>query len=390
MDADRLCDHARQRTGLNDFGDPSVEHPLAPLVASLENEAELHPLGRFLMHMHLRELLETRLRLTADWRRRQHDFAPVVRPIFITGMPRTGSTFLHELLALDPHNRSPRAWEVMFPLPAPDFANAGRDPRIRKAAACLWWFRRFAPQADSVYPLRALTPHECVAIHSYTFRSEEFVSTCRIPAYERMLRTEGMREAYLFQRQFLQHLQSRWPVRQWILKSPDHLCSLEDLFAVFPDAVIIHTHRNPLDVLESSIRLTNVLYGLYGRPAQDEFVQRDQTRELAERMELAVQFRDRHPELARRFFDVSYTDFIAHPLATIENIYRHLGQPLAPVVVENMRQLVATRSRYRHPHLPTRARHDLETSVETGRFRNYCQRFGVPCQLQQPLLTPHG
>ena len=380
LDAEALCQHARQRTGLHDFGDPPVAPPLSILATSLEDEADLHPLGRFLMRMHLLGLLETRLRLAHDWQKHRKAFSPVTRPVFITGMPRSGSTFLHELLALDPNNRSPRAWEVMFPLPAPDFNHANRDPRIRKAAACLWWFRRLAPKADTVYPMRALTPHECVAIHSYTFLSEEFVSTCRIPTYEAFLRSEGMRSAYRWQKQFLQHLQSRWPERQWILKSPDHLCSLDELFDAFPDAVILHTHRNPLDVLESSIHLTKVLYGLYGRPGDDVYIQNDQARELAVRMKRSLQFRDRHPELADRFFDINYTEFIANPIAIIENIYRHLDRPLLPEVMGKMRQLVSTRSRYRHPHFPTFARLALETTSEVHQFQNYCQRFGIPCQ----------
>ena len=142
------------------------------------------------MRMHLRGLLETRLRLAEAWRgqREAVDSSPIRRPIFITGMPRSGSTFLHELLAEDPDNRSPRVWEVMFPIPAPEAEQPARDPRVRKAAACLWWFRRLAPQADEVFPMRACTPHECVAIHSYTLMSEEFISSCRIPTYEAFLR----------------------------------------------------------------------------------------------------------------------------------------------------------------------------------------------------------
>src|SRR5207249_7689779 len=129
--------------------------------------------------------LEARLQLTQAWKWMLADLnaSVIERPIFITGMPRSGSTFLHELLAEDPENRAPRFWEVMFPLPIGSKPNNKVDQRVRKAEAYLWWFRRFAPGADSVYPVRASTPHECVAIHSYTLMSEEFISTCRIPTY---------------------------------------------------------------------------------------------------------------------------------------------------------------------------------------------------------------
>jgi len=124
-------------------------------------------------------------------------------PIFITGMPRSGSTFLHELLAEDQENRVPRVWEVMFPISSKPRETV--DFRVRKAKVSLWWFRRLAPGADSVYPLRAWTPHECVAIHSYSLLSDEFVSTCRVPTYETFLHNKAdLTPVYRWQKRFLQ------------------------------------------------------------------------------------------------------------------------------------------------------------------------------------------
>jgi len=96
-------------------------------------------------------------------------------------------TFLHELLAEDPENRVPRVWEVMFPISSQSKPSKKVDRRVRNAEASLWWFRRLAPGADAVYPMRAWTPHECVAIHTYTLLSEEFVSTCHVLTYEGFL-----------------------------------------------------------------------------------------------------------------------------------------------------------------------------------------------------------
>jgi hypothetical protein len=183
LQSEELCAEAKRRTGLEDFGDPPIEPTFAVLVNSLELQADLHPLGRFLMRVHLLELLETRLRLVQAWSGRLEalDASLIQRPIFITGMPRSGSTFLHELLAEDPENRVPRVWEVMFPLPAQNRVRSEMDSRVRKAEASLWWFRRLAPRADSVYPMRAWTPHECVAIHSHTLccpESSSRLATC--------------------------------------------------------------------------------------------------------------------------------------------------------------------------------------------------------------------
>ena len=150
LESDSLCAEARRRTRLVDFGDPPIDPALTVLVNSLETEADLHPRGRFLMRVHLRELLETRLRLTLAWSglSQVSEASVIQRPIFITGIPRSGSTFLHELLAEGPENGAPRVWEVMFPIPVGRRSPEKVDPRVRKAETSLWWFRRLAPGAD--------------------------------------------------------------------------------------------------------------------------------------------------------------------------------------------------------------------------------------------------
>jgi LPS sulfotransferase NodH len=337
--------------------------------------------------MHLRGLLETRLQLAASWRKcgKSLEAVPIQRPVFITGMPRSGSTFLHELLAEDPESRAPRIWEVMFPVPAPTLERMGPDPRIRRAAACLWWFRRLAPGADEVFPMRATSPHECVAIQSYTLLSEEFISSCRIPSYEEFLRAADLRPAYVWEKRFLQHLQQRYPVRRWVLKSPDHVYGLEELFAVFPDAMVIQTHRNPLEVVKSSSQLTAVLMGLYARRGDREQVGAREARVIAEGMERFIRFRDVHPELEGRFIDVKYTDLVSDPMAVVRRVYEHLDAPLPQKAEERMRRLISNRSRYhrRHPS-PRLSELGVEAPAETRRFKNYCSRFGVACQWAEP------
>src|ERR1700732_3738392 len=157
LQSEALCAEGGRRTGWEVFGDPPIEPALSILVNSLELQADLHPLGRILMRVHLLELPETRLRLVPASSARLEALEASLgqRPIFSTGMPRSGSSFLHELLAEDPENRVPRVWEVMFPIPGQKSRRGEVDSRVRKAEASLWWFRRLTPRADSVYPMRA-------------------------------------------------------------------------------------------------------------------------------------------------------------------------------------------------------------------------------------------
>jgi hypothetical protein len=380
--SEELCAEAKHRTGLEDFGDPPIEPALSILVNSLELQADLHPLGRFLMRVHLLELLETRLRLVQAWSRRSEALAAslIQRPIFITGMPRSGSTFLHELLAEDPENRVPRVWEVMFPLPVQNWARSEMESRVQKAEASLWWFRRLAPRADSVYPMRAWMPHECVAIHSHTFISGEFVSTCYVPTYQAFLHAADFGPTYNWQKRFLQHLQLDSPNRRWVLKSPDHIFALEGLLTVFPDAMIIQTHRDPLEVLRSSSQLTQVLQGLFCRVASLDQLGVREARMLAEGIQRIMSFRDAHPELATRFVDVTYRGLVSDPLAIVRQIYRQFDIRLTEAAAERMQRMASNRSRYRgHNGNPPLAELGLDGPTEIRRFQSNCSRFGVTC-----------
>ena len=349
LEADALCDRARRRAGLEDFGDPPLEPALSTLLNSLQKEAHLHRLGRFLIYTHLLEMLETRLRLVDAWRGQAKTLATsrIERPIFITGLPRSGSTFLHELLAQDPDNRSPQVWEVMFPIPAPEPKQSFCDSRRLRTAASLWWFRRLAPHIDALYPLRACSPHECIAIHSFTFLSEEFVSTCRVPSYEAFLHATDLSSVYVWEKRFLQHLQSRRPTKRWVLKSPDHVYGLKELFSVFPDALIIQMRRDPVEVLRSDVQLTEVLHGFYARPDDRTELRIRVTRALAGMDERCRNFRNLHPELRDRFFDLEYSDLIADPVQVVRQIYRHFGIPLPELTTQRVRHLASKRSRYR-------------------------------------------
>jgi hypothetical protein len=380
LDTHQLCAEARQRTNLGDFRDRQIEERLFMLITCIEREANLHPLGRFLVRMHLRDLLQTRLLLADFWQKsRAHETERIQRPIFITGMPRSGSTFLHELLMQDRNHRAPLVWEVMFPLPLSPSKPNDIDQRIKKAAARLWWFRRIAPRADSVHPMRATTPHECVAIHSHTLLSQEFATILRIPGYAAFLDNIDLRPAYEWQKRFLKHLQTRCPVRRWVLKAPDHVFSLDALFAVFPDAVVVQMHRNPIEVLKSSLQLTEVLRRMFARPERRDQIGAREAHLLAEGMHRITTFRDSHPELAERFIDVNYRELVRDPVATVQRLYWELDLSLTDRTTEQVRSLAFTRGRYAHrPINPTLQDLGLDARIEARRFESYCARFGIP------------
>jgi len=271
----------------------------------------------------------------------------------------------------------------MFPIPTRSKRPKKVDPRVRKAETCLWWFRRLAPGADSVYPIRAWTPHECVAIHSYTLLSEEFVSTCHVPTYEAFLHAADLGPIYCWQRRFLQYLQMGRSNRRWVLKSPDHIYALAKLLRVFPDAVIIQTHRNPVEVVKSQIRLTKVLEAMFARPQDGEQLAMSEARKIEQMLGYITRFRDAYPDVAGQFIDVTYRELVSDPLAVVRRIYERLDIRLTEVAAERMQRLASARSRYEKGHRERPPLADLGldcAGAETPRFKEYCSRFGLSFQ----------
>src|SRR5262249_11618479 len=194
LDEETLLAAARRATGLGDLGDESFREPLRLVLQGLEREARLTLVGRLAARGDVVGLLSTRLRLEAD-RARPPEIAAEEgrRPGFIVGLPRTGSTLLHHLLAQDPGSRVAQAWEVMFPSPPPEAAAYTSDPRITKAARQLAWFDALTPDFKAIHPLGAQLALECIAIMSPTFLSPRFHTTYHVPTYQEWLEPHNLR-----------------------------------------------------------------------------------------------------------------------------------------------------------------------------------------------------
>jgi hypothetical protein len=160
---------------------------------------------------------------------------------------------------------------------------------------------------------------------------------------------------------------------------------LAELFSVFPDAFIIQTHRNPLEVLKSIVQLVKTLRGTFSRPEDADELCRHETKALAERIDRGIRFRDSHPAFADRFIDVNYAELVSDPMTVMRRIYQRLGRPLTDQTAESMRGLIATRSRYPRRHDPALAKPNFDQAAEVVRFQAYSRRFGV--SYGQPVVS---
>lgn len=249
---DRLVHTACTETGHNDFGGDQWRPGLHRLIDGLINEARLSPIGVEIAYADIMRALKNRLNVMA-WRASHPEVAEqrVEQPIFIIGQPRTGTTILYDLLCQDPQLRAPLTWEVDEPCPAPQFDTYRSDPRIAQVQATIEASELIMPGFLAFHPMGALMGQECVRITASEFTSMILPFQYRIPSFQQWwLHQSDQTAAYRFHRIFLQHLQSGVP-GQWLLKSPGHLWHLDQLLAEYPDAMIVQTHRDPLNVVSS-------------------------------------------------------------------------------------------------------------------------------------------
>jgi len=382
LDEQALLARAARVTGLDDFGDARFHEPLRCLLASLESEAGLTPFGRIVARRDLGRLLENRLRMHDTFKRQpEMGDAPIQRPLFVIGLPRTGTSILHELLAQDPANRVPMTWEVMNPWPPPERASYESDARIAQVEDHFRGIDRVLPGFQAMHPMGARLPQECVALTAHDFASLIFHTSYRIPSYQSWLDRADLRPVYASHRRWLQYLQWRCPAERWVLKSPGHLWALDALLAIYPDARIVQTHRDPLQVVASLVSLITRLRGLASDAADPFEIGADWTTRLAAGLRLASQARERSSGGSAQFLDVRFGDLVGRELEQVRRIYDHFGMELRSEAEARMRRFLAENPRDKHG----RHRYSLDfAGLDADRLRpsfaDYQRRFEVPSE----------
>jgi len=330
VDVDALESAASEATGLTDFGDPSYRDGLEVLVGSLDTEARLNEIGALALEAQLVGNLQTRLRV-ADWRATHPEVATeqIAAPLFVIGLPRTGTTLLSALLAEDPRRRALRRWESGAPVPPPELATFTTDPRIEETRVASQMLDAINPGFKAIHYEPAEGPTECVTLLGQHFTSLLWETVANVPSYGQWLRTTDQTAAYGYHHDVLQLLQSRVPGR-WSLKSPHHGYALDVLIARYPDARIVVTHRDPVPVMASLCSLVRSLSGTFTDADHTAYIA-SHCMEIAETIvERTIDARARHPEVA--FLDVDYAQLTSAPLDVVRAIYGFDELELTPDV----------------------------------------------------------
>ncbi len=376
--AEHLVARATQRAGLSDLGDVAIMEPLQRLLDACLHEADLSLIGRLATRWDVLRFISNLLRLRAEERCAPSILQQIIQqPIFITGLPRSGTTFLHRLMLEDERNRAPRVWETIYPYPT-----GRRDCRAAKVDRQLRGFERLAPGFQSLHPLNAESPQECCEITAHVFRSLRFDTTYYIPSYQQWLDANGQLAGYRFHHRFLQHLQQQDEAGgrtggRWVLKCPDHLFALADLRAAFPDARVVFVHRDPVKVLLSLTQLTEVLRRPFTRHLDPRQIGRGESARWYEGTLRMTQAADA-TIFAEPVCHVHYLDLVTDPLATVEGVYRHFGMELSPKAAQRIARVVAEQPNGGYgPHVYRFEDHGLDAEAEQEKFRSYMIHFGI-------------
>jgi hypothetical protein len=374
---DALHAAAAQLAGSDDFGPPDYLEGLRVLLQALDEQAGLSDLGRRAAWQQLVGDLAGRAFSETGWQAHpQHTSVRIERPLFIIGLPRTGTTALQALLAADPRHQALELWLGESPMPRPPRTRWPDEPQFQRCDATHRAQYEAAPELLAMHEMHADKADECWHLLHQSFASVTYECTARIPSYSRWWASCDMRAAYVRYRRNLQLIGSTSPDARWVLKDASHLFAVDALLQSFPDACIVQTHRDPVKLIPSVCSLNaGFRRGLETRP-DDAALGREQLELWARGIERSIDARSRHA--SAQFLDVHFQELLADPVATAERILVHFGATPGPAERAALRAWHADHAAGRHgAHAYSAEQFGLSETAIRERFADYVETFGV-------------
>lgn len=383
LDETSMLDAARATTGLDDFGDDGWREGFSRFVRALNEEAQLHLLGRIMARNEIVRSLVNRLEITATL----HEHPEITEeridaPVLVTGTGRSGTSILHELLAQDPAHRVARTWELLHPCPPPARAAYEHDPRIARADAEYRFWHEVVPEYESMHENGGDVPNEDPLADMLEFSSSHLMGSYHVPSYTRWFVRRDTGPVFRAHRRFLQLLQWKCRGDRWVLKSPGYLTALPAFFAEYPDAYVVVTHRDPLKVLPSLADLMATLVWMHSDVVPFDAIVNAAIHGTAVGLDVVDQWRDDGVVPNDRIIDVRYADFVADPWRVLHDVYDRTGTRLHPDAEARMRAYLDAKPRGRHgAHQYDFVDTGLDLPAMRERFARYVDRYDIPTEV---------
>jgi LPS sulfotransferase NodH len=371
LDERSLLAAARRKTGLSDYGDPGFREGLSELLQSARQDAELHFIGRLAMQGLVLTALTNRLQLEQA-RNSDPGLAtrPLRPPIIVMGLPRSGTTLLHRLLAEDPEGRAVPAWELLRPV-----RPRGRDRRRAQAARQMRIIHDVAPWADRIHETHPDAPEECMLLMTSSFESILFWAVAPVYGYLDWLLRQDPTRAYSEYRTQLQILTQAVPHQRLVLKSPSHTAHLAALCETVPEARIIQCHRDPVQAVVSMNSLFRAAHGILSDHVDLHRMAQANVELLAATSERNL--RDRE-HCADRVHDVDYRELVAHPMDVVRAVYERFDLPWTDTLAGQLQRYVDDHPKGKHgAHRYHAEDFGLSEPELADRFGAYRKQFGL-------------
>ncbi|MDP9117453.1 MAG: sulfotransferase [Actinomycetota bacterium] len=322
---------ATRITALDDFGDDDYREGLQVLLNSYAQDERLTPWGNRVTRAAMRDALMARLFSEAAWKQYpQHAEVAITRPIFVTGLPRTGTTALHRLLCEDPANQGLEMWLTQVPQPRPPRDTWADNPLFARMQAGFDQHHAENPEFMGVHFMSADMVEECWQLLRQSMVSIAYESLAYLPTYSSWLRQQDWTPSYRRHRRNLQLIGLNDVERRWVLKNPSHLFALDALLEVYPDALIVQTHRDPRTLIASTSSLSAQATQGQSELFLGEVIGESQLDLWARGAEQFMTSRARHDPA--HFVDVQFSDLNDDPIREVQVIYDRLGADLSPDV----------------------------------------------------------
>jgi Sulfotransferase family len=373
--ADELIEAACKATGLTRFDSESFREGLGILLADF-NRNDCPDSGVQRLRAQAVMALSNRLKTTAHLDAHPElKSRPIKRPVFVMGVPRTGTTLLSNLLAADRVHRSPLTWEIDDPVPPPSSATLYSDPRALKRLEAEKAMLAARPEAGKYYRNSAIYPNEDAFIMANDFKTVMWESRGKLPAYRDWIYSTDWTSAYEYHKQFLQVLQSEAP-GTWNLKLPSHALNVPTLLKTYPDARLVWTHRDPLTAVGSFCSLLSLAHqGFLGR-VDHQWLGENCPWQAEQHANRLMDARDQVGE--DRIIDVHYADLMRDPIRTMRTLYRGLGDEFTPRAEMGMRTWLADNPQDKFGrHEYQLAKFGLTPELVRPRFARYLARYEV-------------
>jgi hypothetical protein len=378
MTVDDIIAKASEKTGLSDIGDRSALDGLERLLDSYANEAKFTERGSAMAHGFLIDQMANRMKIEAELAAHPELLdRPIEKPLFVFGLPRTGTTLMINLIAADPARRSFLRWEGIDPMPPakPEELRAG--PRYETARAQGEMAKQHMPHIAAIHWEDPDSPTECQFLMTPTFCSQVYESQADVPGYRQWFMYEAdYRPAFAFHKRFLQALQHHAGGR-WTLKNPWHPLYLDALKETYPDSQLVMTHRDPADVVGSICSLIKHVRRIYSDDVDLEGIGRTFMETFEVMIARADAFKAKHG--ADAILDVQYAETTSNPMGTVERIYDHFSEPLTREARAAMEKYMADNPKGKHgKHEYTLEEYGLTRQGVHDRFAGYIERYAIP------------